>query len=545
MPVYDPFNPDTEQANVAPEQEIYDPFSVPSQPGILSRMGSDIGSGFNAAWDTLNRPTPSGEPATFGRKVGRAMGFAPQAGTPVQAVGNVAGGFNQAIGTGIGGVAQNALMRTSPEFQQGLAQTITGFANPNNYLSPTAARMIGQAASKGSEYARMLYGMFDPETQRNLEAAKEIGEAGLMVYPAIAGRKIAAEVGTASGGVVRDLAGGIVKVSPEAVLAEQNAIIKNGINKTFLNKGIWRSGWQRTQDYYNTATDAVRSIYKNQNWFKDANGRGIFFNNEKGTYHTLPQNMEQFAEAINIGKRNTFNLYDSIVRSLGSKVPPVTTKNSQDLLDMFVEGMKDSKLPQAESASRAALKLKAQLQSNGGVYKNLNAVQKDIAMLNAAVAPYIVKGTVDNPIAQMYLGVLKQLRTDLNVSLGSLGPEYASLKKQWGALNEIDNEVLKKTLTLAGKGEEYVSTLTDVVSGSMLLKSIMSGKLSLAGAAIAGHEIARIKNKIKDPNRIIRKMFEEMSNLDKKYNTQGPITKGIQNTVITEQDFKPNNLTIW
>ena len=129
-----------------------------------------------------------------------------------------------------------------------------------------------------------------------------------------------------------------------------------------------------------------------------------------------------------------------------------------------------------------------------------------------------------------------------------MGPEYAALKRQYGAYREIEKDVIRSYLKAAGKSGDYVSDLTDVVSGSMLVKALMTGKTAVAATAITGREIAKFHKMMKDPNRNIRIMFDKLASLRRTRTPKSATGRAIQSTLNMQSlvpQSLPQNTLIW
>ncbi len=580
MPVYDPFNPDTEAANVAPEASttgVYDPFaSAPEPQGFWGNVGNILSeTGQNLA-ATYNRPGPSyqttpgfyGSQATppgAGGKIVRALGFGPQGDTPVQMLGDIAGGANKLLFEGIKGAyhavtpdaAERALAytaKTDPMLNLGLAALGKGkeYFDLFNRSYPQVGQKIIQLAQEHPDAIR------DANALANISAFLPAAKvAGIATATSVKGGGSAAREAV---NIASDIGYKIAGPMPaDVVEGMSRRVIDEGINKTFLRRSS-----KRPAEWRSNAQDAMLGIVDNPQDFMvlDAAGkpRPMFFDDATGSYSVLPRNMEQTADAVSIGMEKTFQRYDKIMRSVDQQAPPLNYNSVIESLEGklnpvtgkmeggYLQEIQSSGLPSSSNIEKIILKEVAELKRRGGP-KSLSAAQQDIARLNAKFKPYIDRK--DHPIAQLYLRELKAIRQGVEKTiddLSGMGPEYAALKRQYGAYREIEKDVIRSYLKAAGKSGDYVSDLTDVVSGSMLVKALMTGKTAVAATAITGREIAKFHKMMKDPNRNIRIMFDKLASLRRTRTPKSATGRAIQSTLNMQSlvpQSLPQNTLIW
>lgn len=540
MPVYDPFAASSSRQDQ--DQEIYDPFAEPVEiprPGFFGKSWEAVkGTASNIGEDIMNPPISSG-----------LLKFTPvgPAVNALQVGGDISRGAQDILGAAAGSAlntAYNAVVALpigdlSPEekqaiFEQRVQNIKSALTNPENYppIERSLIKLGISAYKKGKPYFDLFEQSVPPvvaQTVRNaIDVATMVPAGKIMAKPAQSVVRTGREVPTELSNLYKDLT--LAPKVGEELISAQNKIIDDAVAKTFLNKGMWRKGWKRTQDWVNDARSAIRSIVKHPEMYTerlpDGTTRGMFFNEQRGTYHTTPQNFPQFATAVDIAERNFFNRYDSMLRALGDRAPKVTTERAVDILDLFIDDMKKSRLPNAEKHIAIAEKWKQHFQQNP-VYNSLSDVQSDIRTLNAQLLPF---KSLDNPAARIRHGVLKVLRSDLEKAIdqvSGLGREYSQIKRDYGALRAVDKDIGRIALREAGKPEDYVSSLTDVVSGSMMVKALLAKNPAMAGAAIAGREIAKWKKRQQDRNLIIRNMFNKVKELEDTRNFRSATMRAI------------------
>ncbi|MFZ2151815.1 MAG: hypothetical protein WAV09_01760, partial [Minisyncoccia bacterium] len=96
---------------------------------------------------------------------------------------------------------------------------------------------------------------------------------------------------------------------------------------------------------------------------------------------------------------------------------------------------------------------------------------------------------------------------------------YLDLKSQYGALKEIERDVVRRLMVDARKNNKGLIDFTDIFSGGQVVSGLLSMNPAQVAQGLTQKTIAGTFKKLNDPNRIIKRMFE---NADAIINPQAP-----------------------
>ena len=236
----------------------------------------------------------------------------------------------------------------------------------------------------------------------------------------------------------------------------------------------------------------------------------------------LPKNLSEFSDAISQTKKKIYSEYDVLAKNAGENGALVSTEwiinelkqleNNRTLrlanpeIDGIISNMKKGLEEIDNLTVEEAQTFSQHLNQNlKAFYKNWNA--NDIGRST-------VEALVNNNLK-------KAIDESIENALGQ-GEQYSHLKKQYGQLRNIEEEVAKRALVDQRKNTKNLFDLTDIYSANQVIDSLAN--LNPIGLVKWG-ATSLIKNwykKLNDPNVQIKKLFE---NIDKEISQNGKLRK--------------------
>ncbi len=234
----------------------------------------------------------------------------------------------------------------------------------------------------------------------------------------------------------------------------------------------------------------------------------------------LPKNLSEFSDAISQTKKKLYSEYDALAKSAGEGGAFVSTEwiinelkhleNNRTLrlanpgIDGIISNMKKGLEEIGTLTVEEAQTFSQHLNQNlKAFYKNWNA--NDIGRST-------VEALVNNNLK-------KAIDESIENALGQ-GERYSGLKRQYGQLRSIEEEVAKRALVDQRKNAKNLFDLTDIYGADQVIDSLAN--LNPIGLVKWG-ATSLIKNwykKLNDPNVQIKKLFE---NIDKEISQNGQL----------------------
>ena len=236
----------------------------------------------------------------------------------------------------------------------------------------------------------------------------------------------------------------------------------------------------------------------------------------------LPKNLSEFSDAISQTKKKIYSEYDVLAKNAGENGALVSTEwiinelkqleNNRTLrlanpeIDGIISNMKKGLEEIDNLTVEEAQTFSQHLNQNlKAFYKNWNA--NDIGRST-------VEALVNNNLK-------KAIDESIENALGQ-GEQYSHLKKQYGQLRNIEEEVAKRALVDQRKNTKNLFDLTDIYSANQVIDSLAN--LNPIGLVKWG-ATSLIKNwykKLNDPNVQIKKFSE---NIDKEISQNAKLRK--------------------
>jgi hypothetical protein len=365
-------------------------------------------------------------------------------------------------------------------------------------MVPGAGVVAGPLAAATTDLAlSKIYGEGDGGTERDTSFLTDVG---IGVLPS-----------TAKAGI-----GVVKKLIPAPIEKKIANVIKWGMDKGIRPSVVGKSNAPQAEKYYEKAQSAVESIIENKPnlQFTDEAGNAI-----KGE---LPKNLHQFSGAIDQTKRGIFKKYDSMVKTSDDLGKTVDLNPIVGELKLFTSN-KVNKIAGGSGIGRAQ-DLTMEMAGNK---LTLSEAQDLLAILNGRT-----KAFIKNPTPDMASGfavdtmTANQLRMAIDSAVENVS--YLPLRKQYGALREIEKEVQNRATVDARKNVVGLIDFADIATAAEAARALATMNPGAAGAAGAMKVIKEWYKHLNNPNRVIKSMF---------YDTERLIGKRLPNS--TQSPFAP------
>lgn len=368
-----------------------------------------------------------------------------------------------------------------------------------------------------------------PDAANALAQAAQIGTSAGTIAGTILGAKGVAETAAkvpAATEYVANKAGSVAQTLSDAILKNNPAQVENYIN-TKYNQAIKPSMAGKTApgqlDKYNASiSDAVKSIVDNKPNLKLTDQYGEPVTN-------IPQNVDQFRQAIEQTKAGIFKQYDAIAKQAGQSGATV------DLSPIAGELQKvaDSQVVQdlhPELASYAASRAKTLL--SRGSY-TAETAQTAVQNLNKSLDSFYKNPTYETASkASVDALIANQLRAGLDKTIENAGGQgYGALKAKYGSLKNIETDVIKRGIVEARKGGNVITHLGDLASAEELIRGVatMNPQAFATGAILKS--IIKLRDYLNSPNRAVKLLFEKADKANQRSTTGATIGNAVANSI--------------
>lgn len=412
------------------------------------------------------------------------IGNAVQGGlTPLHVAGQVAGAIGDVIGTG----AELAYKTAVPEPTQ---QKIRGHVL-DIFNTPEGQTGLN-ALKQGMDYYQRF-------KEANPEAAKSLEDV-LNIATVVPGVKVAKEGFKEAKNVASDaidLTARMAKGGEESI----GKAIDTGIEKGIRPSVVGKKTAQQIESFKQNARTAVLAITKNK--------KNLSFLNDVGESikGSVPSSLKEFTESVEQTKKTIFKKYDSLAKKAGDAGGKVELSNVADELRKVGQ---DNVLRDLYPDVVSYAEKRAESLSKRASYSTEEA-QTAIKHLNESLQAFYRNPTFESASkAQIDAMIANNIRTSLdNVITGVTGEGYSALKKVYGALKSIEKDVAHRAIVDARKNVKGLIDFTDIFSAGDIISGIAT--MNPAQIAKGGFQkaIATVYKKLNDPNRTIKKMFQE------------------------------------
>ena len=418
----------------------------------------------------------------------------------------------------VGGMAQTAqnIGRVYPAAETAASVATSLYGLPASGLAGLFALPFGLEKSAKTVEAVQKGLVYQPQTRHG----KELTEATMLPFTALA------RAGEYAGGKVEEagypMLGATVETAIEAaplimgaragikpsptkallkIDREMNVAIDAGITKAIRPSVVGKTTETRIAQYRDKARTTVKEII--------ANKENLNLLDEKGArVEGLPQNLDQFTQAIEQTKRGIFEEYDGLAAATGKAGIEIDLKPIAKELQVAMESKTLQDLS-PETIAYAKKRIKALTRRD-----NYTAVetQEAIQLLNQTLEKFYrdpspaMKGQslVDSLIAN-------RLRQSLDDTIQrTTGKDYQVLKNKYGALRTIEKDVVHRSIIDARRNNKGLLDFTDVFSGYHIIRGVLTAEPVSVAAGIGSRVISAYYKMLNNPNRIVKNMFSDV-----------------------------------
>lgn len=306
--------------------------------------------------------------------------------------------------------------------------------------------------------------------------------------------------------------------SEESVTTKVIDYYRRAVKPSIANK---KTSAQVAQ-YEKQAVNGIKSIVDNKAnlRFVDANGEVII--------GRTPESLEEFSSAIGQTKKTIYNQYDTLATQ---------AKDAQAVVDMepIASNLNDVINNKALSISSPssvdyATQLQKRLRTAGKL--DTKTAQEVIENYNASLQAFYRNPTYDNASkAAIDAMVANNLRKSLDeVIENATGEEYQVLKNLYGNLKAIEADVSKRATVYGRRQPKGLLDYADILSGGDIVRGVLSLDPSVFASGVAKKSITEYLKYLNNPDRMIRKMFEQADNNYRLLNASGMTSAKIAQT---------------
>ncbi len=342
------------------------------------------------------------------------------------------------------------------------------------------------------------------------ELAKDLGAVANIALLGGGGKAVDASAGAALRGsksvseaVVAGAKQGAEKIAQKFTPTEEatNNIIKEKFMKAVKPTVAGRTTAASADKFGNDIVDAVRTIASNKH--------NLTFVNDVGeeTVDQLPKSLRQLGESIDQTKKTIFDNYDSLAKKADGQGAKIDVTKVVSPLDEVINS-KSLALSHPE-AIEYAKKIKDRYESAGTI--DTHTAQDLVKNYNNSLESFYRNPSYDTASrAAIDASVVNNLRGALDHAIENAtgDPYYSVLKKQYGALKNIEKDVFKRANVEARKQAKGLIDYTDIFSGGDIVHGILTMNPALFAKGAAQKGIKDYFKFINDPNRAVDHMFK-------------------------------------
>ncbi len=280
-----------------------------------------------------------------------------------------------------------------------------------------------------------------------------------------------------------------------------DALIRRGIEKAIRPSVFGKGTYKLSERYMDKAIQAVKVIADNK--------ATLTLTDEIGNpiVGELPKNLKQFSQSIDQMKGKVFSEYDAMTKGANK----ATIRLDPIVKELDVISCSNAVIDNAPEVAKYAAQRGAALTGRGSY--TAQEAQDAIAILNKRTEAFNKNPSFENAtLVQVDALVANHMRRGLDNAIeGAVGEGYQSLKNTYGALKAIEKDVNHRSIIDARKNIKGLIDFSDILSGSEVVRGVLSMNPATIGKGAAAKVIASVYKHINDPNRIIEKMFEGVS----------------------------------
>jgi len=318
--------------------------------------------------------------------------------------------------------------------------------------------------------------------------------------------------GLSAGGLILNKAQTAIKPLENRI----NGIIDTAISKAIRPSVMGKKTFGQMQGYYTNAREAVKTVYKN----KDNLGLTDEYNQPT---KKLPENLNEFSQAIQNTKENIFKQYDTLQQQAGKEGVKI---NLSPIADEVMRGVNNKALKNLypEIVDYAQTRVQQLKKAQNFTPEQ---TQNAIKLLNNSLQSYYKNPTFDTAQkAVIDAAIVNNLRQSLDKSIlemperlpsESMGNKYSyqQLKNKYSALKTIEQDVNRRAIVDARKNVKGFFDLTDIFSSGQIARGLLSLDPGLIASGIVQKAALNIFQRRNNPNLIIKGMFRNIDKANK------------------------------
>jgi len=319
--------------------------------------------------------------------------------------------------------------------------------------------------------------------------------------------------------IAKDITG-----STRAALLPSEEMVQKNIVEMF-NKSIKPTAKKtiaQGQKYENDTLNALKTIKANANDLNIEDAMG-----EIVTGRT-PQSLNELAQAVDQTKKLVFTQYDNLAKQAGTVGVTIDAKPIAD------EVLKVSQNKALQITNPEVVKYAEQWAERlrGLDVLDTETTQAVIQNLNNNLQAFYKNPTYEaaSKVA-VDAGVVNNFRKSLDDAIeGATGEQYQVLKKQYGALKAIENDVTRAAMRDGRKNVKGLLDYSDMFTSGQMLGGILSLNPAMFTKGAVERGFKEYFKFLNDPNRAIENIFENLNiKTGEKFIPQSTIGKYIAN----------------
>jgi len=338
-----------------------------------------------------------------------------------------------------------------------------------------------------------------PEATKDIEAIVNIATLGggkAVEKPLEVGAKA---VGTETKLIGQDVAQGLKNVlnpSEEAVQSKVQSLFQKSIKPT--SKKTLALG----EKYENDTLEALKTIQRNKDTLniEDMTGELVVGRS--------PQSINELAQAVDQTKKTVFSQYDSLAKQAGKEGAFIDAQQIANEVEQVAKN-KALQITNPELI-KYANDWSERLRGFGSL--DPETTQAVIQNLNNNLQAFYRNPTYDAATkVAIDAGIANNFRQALDKTIETAtGKEYQALKKQYGALKAIENDVTRAAMREGRKNTKGLLDYTDIFTGGQMVGGILSLNPAMFTKGAVERGIKEYIKFINDPNRAVKNIFDQL-----------------------------------
>lgn len=319
-------------------------------------------------------------------------------------------------------------------------------------------------------------------------------------------------------------------ISEIEITPEIKKTVRQGMAKAIKLTDKGKMTRSQVNQYFDKATAAVEEIVKNKENLR-------IIDKDGNVTSKLPSTLDEFNQAIEQTKTNIFEQYDALTKEAGGKGIQVDlTPIARELKQVFKNRVLKDRSPETIKYAQKQMKVLTGREKYTPAVagrKKYSAIetQEWIKDANASLKEYYANpNRATKGRAYIDAFIANHMREALGKAIESAtGGEYVALKKKYGNLKAIEQEVNKSALRQETKSGALVD-LSNIYTNTQLIRGLFKADPASLAAGAGGKATAALLRKLNDPNRIVKNMFEDA---DKILGQEGPKSSlSLESTIV-------------